>query len=154
MSTINNSEYTLAGSLTKLQIAEISSIDSIDSASLVEIPISNISFLEGSSWEDVPLLPAASFVIKTEDTDAGIVRTVEVIGAIMTNSDMALMDKMNNRYVLLITDGDGVVWLVGNKQEWFKYSFVNDSTDSRSKAKLNALKFAGMSTMPFLQVLY
>jgi hypothetical protein len=155
MENIIKSEYTLAGSLTKLQIAEIGTIDHIDdSGSLDNIPYSSIYFYGPDDWEDIPLLPNASFVLKTEDTDAGVVRSVEISGALMSNSDAAFMQRMNKRYVLLITDGDGVVWLVGNKQEWFKYTYTNDSQDSRSKAKMNALKFVGMSTMPILQVLY
>lgn len=143
---------TLLGSITKLQILNTSNLLALNGITAANT-IKYTDIITGTSWETIELLPQASYKIKTAETTNGPLRSIEINCQIMTNDEYLLQVKMLQRYVLLITDGDGLRWLVGNKQEYLKLEFDTDSKAVRSQAKVNAISFKGAMTTAFLSVL-
>lgn len=150
--TIEHSIVGLAGSITKLEFLPINLLTSLNN-----ITVSNsIAFADinkTGAFEEIEIVPEAGFKTKTTDTLNGPLRSIEVTGAIMNDADLALFNLCYQRFVLLITDGNGKRWLFGNRAEYLKYEFDTDSKTSRGSNKQNSLMFKGVMTSGILLVL-
>lgn len=141
----------LAGSVTKLEILNQKQLLALNNiAANGSIAYGNISI--SGSWEQVELTPEAGYKLKAADTDNGPMQTMEVNG-VMMNDDAALFTYLYNRYVLLVTDGNGKRFLFGNLTENLKMEYDIDSRNSRSVSKITTMMFKGATISAVLVVL-
>lgn len=150
--TISHSLDGIAGSITKLEILSIFSLNALNNISATNtIAFADIDKAE--NFENVELVPEAGFKCKLTDTPNGPMNMLEANGMFMSDDFHSLFRSVFNRYVLLITDGAGKRWLFGNKTEYFKYELDTDSKTSRSVNQTQAISFKGAMTSPLLLVL-
>lgn len=151
---MQNSGVTLLGSVTKLQIIDANKIDAINNISAASaVNFSNIVLVGGASWETVEILPEAGYKIKASDTANGQLQTAEISVMLMNNNNYELLRLTQRRVAALITDGDGLRWLIGNKEQPLMPEIDTDSKTSRGKAKTNTITFKGAINEPIMLVL-
>lgn len=148
---ITHSILPISGSITNLQILNqkqllvLNNIGANGSITFGNIIISG-------AWEDVELTPDAGYKLKAVDTDNGPMQTIE-LGGTMMNDDSALFTYLYNRYIALVTDGDGKRFLFGNKIENLKFEYETDSKNTRGQVKTTTLMLKGASAKAILLVL-
>lgn len=148
---INHSILPIAGSITKLEIItkqQLTALNNITPAYAINYTDIDID----GNWEEVQLTPDAGYKLKAMDTENGPIQTAELSGAIM-NDESALFCYLYNRYVCLVTDGNGKRFLFGNKTECLKLETETDSKNTRAQVKSTAIMFKGAMVSPILLVL-
>jgi hypothetical protein len=149
MSNIQKSIQTIAGSITKIEFADILDFSSIgDANAFNEIAAASLVFNAGKNWREFEKVSGASFNSPGEDTAQGIEFGFEANGKTMlAPRELAKLPLiLKYRIVLKITDGDGVVWLCGNKTEYLKFKYKQNSGTNRSEAKTIDFSFIGSLT--------
>lgn len=148
---ITHSILPLAGSITKLEIItkqQLTALNNITPAFAINYSDIDID----GNWEEVQLTPDAGYKLKVMDTENGPVQNIELGGAFM-NDDTDLFCRLFNRYIALLTDGDGKRFLVGNKTEYLKMEYETDSKNTRAQVKTTAISFKCIVVSPILLVL-
>lgn len=107
--------------------------------------------LGGQSWLTLPFFAGATWTEAADSSAFGNVFTQEISGVIpkMTAAQQSELEKMGrHRFILRITDRNGLVWLVGRKEEPLQF-FANSNAGSISGAgNGHQFRFTGATSRP------
>jgi len=149
MSNIQKSLTTISGSFTKIEIADVIDIASIgDPNEFNEITNASIAFNAGKNWRTIEKASGGMFNVDGDDTPNGALFEFEASGKTMLapRELVKITSLLKKRLVVKITDGDGLIWLCGNKTEYLKFKYKKVSGASRSEAKLIEFTLFGSLT--------
>lgn len=148
---ITHSILPISGSITKLQILNQKQLSALNNVA-ISGSIAFADIVISGTWEDVELTPDAGYKLKAMDSDNGPMQTIE-LGSAMMNDDSLLFAYLYNRYIALVTDGDGKRFLFGNKIENLKFEYEIDSKNTRGQVKTTSLMLKGATVKAVLLVL-
>lgn len=149
--TIEHNLSGISGSITKLQIIKQSQLLAISNITAQRTVAFNHISISGT-WEEVEITPDAGYKLTATDTDNGPMQNINIEGVLM-NDGPELFNYLYDRYIALVTDGEGKRFLFGNLAEYLKLEIDTDSNKSRSDLKTTQLIFKGVTVMPTLVVL-
>jgi hypothetical protein len=147
---------TQIGSIVKIDYIDVRDISAIGKPSpLNQLPSSGVVLVGGKTWKNLDILNNCQLTEDEENNNQGDLYTIAIEGATMLAPTEAakLSRLLKARVALKITDGNGFVYLVGNKTEFFKFSFKTDTGQSRSVAKLIEFKCTGALTSGLIQLI-
>lgn len=156
LQSISKTIITQIGSIVKIEFVDVSEINSIGLPNaLKQLPGSSVILNAGKLWKNLEHLSNCSLVEESENTVNGDLYQININGITMVApSERAKLNRLlSRRLALKVTDGNGFVYLVGNKTEYCKFNLKNETGDNRSVAQLNKFTAIAQLTEGIIQLL-
>lgn len=149
LENISKTLNTQLGSIIKIEMVDILDINTIGRANeFNELPANQVVLNAGKTWKALEIIADCELVDKTEDTEHGPLTSITIEGSTMVEpkEEAKLYRTLNARLCLKVTDGNGYVYLLGNKTEFIKFAFEKPSGQTRAVAKKVSFSAKGTLT--------
>ncbi len=156
LQSISKTIITQIGSIVKIEFVDVSEINSIGLPNaLKQMAASAVVLNAGKTWKNLEHLSNCSLVDESENTIHGDLYEINISGSTMVEpTERAKLNRLlSGRLVLKVTDGNGFIFLVGNKTEYCKFSLKNDTGENRSVAQLNKFTALAQLTEGIIQLI-
>lgn len=135
------------GSISKIEYVDVLDIVSIPDADVDNnIDLDAIVLVDGVSWNSLEALPkTGSLELESVDTPQGEYELPKV-GCAINDTSMTMLNNLHDqslgRYVLIVRDGSGDRYLIGDKEQWMKMRYKLDTSKTRAQTQLIEISFS------------
>lgn len=135
------------GSILRIDYIDVLDVESIPDADVDNnINLEAIVLVSGADWNSIEALPkTGSLELESVDTAQGDYEMPKVSCAI-NDTSMTMLNNLHDqslgRYLLIVLDGAGDRYLLGDKEQWLKMRYKLDTTKTRAQTQVIEISFS------------